>query len=89
MQFCRVSGDAKVYQFDGLKLNAGKTDLKGDIRISLAGDTPQIVATLVSQKMSTMQVSPRFHNLPQVCLAKHLPPLLQQESRCRFMSQKI
>jgi len=46
-----LSGDAKVYQFNGLKLNAGKTDLKGDIRISLAGDRPQVVATLVSHKI--------------------------------------
>lgn len=49
-----LSGDTDVYQFNSLVLNAGKTDLRGDIRASLAGDKPNITATFVSQNIDLM-----------------------------------
>jgi uncharacterized protein involved in outer membrane biogenesis len=49
-----LSGDTDVYQFNNFVLNAGKTDLRGDVRASLAGDKPNITATFVSQNIDLM-----------------------------------
>jgi len=44
-----VTGNNNIYKLTNLALTADKTDLGGDIVVSLAGDKPKINATLVSQ----------------------------------------
>jgi uncharacterized protein involved in outer membrane biogenesis len=46
-----LSGDNYVFQFKDFSLNAGETDLSGDIRVSLANDKPDITATLMSKNI--------------------------------------
>jgi hypothetical protein len=49
--FGNLSREGHVYQFKNFSLNAGKTDLKGDIRVSLTPDKPNVTATLISKKI--------------------------------------
>ena len=44
-----VTGNDNVYKLTNLALTADKTDLGGDIVVSLTGDKPKITAALVSQ----------------------------------------
>ncbi len=44
-----VTGNDNVYKLANLALTADKTDLSGDVVVSLAGENPKITAALVSQ----------------------------------------
>jgi uncharacterized protein involved in outer membrane biogenesis len=44
-----LTGNDNVYKLSNLTLIADKTDLSGDVAVSLAGDKPKIKATLASQ----------------------------------------